>query len=226
MTSNKLKKIPPDPLFLRIPVYAKMKGSPLTALVLSFGGNPLHCNCELVWLRRLTREDDLETCASPKDLAGKYFWTIREVWPAPKKKKLALLKDVVIFSHRSKCKNLSTTLWTFWCQTYTSLDANHCYVQRPSIHKVFMTGWTRSLVCLKHCNVKLKQVTKFHIFFKFVQKSRTEGFTQKQIISAVSTKRKSKNYAPKNGTQGSPQGTLRAHQSSQTYTDDMWHWVK
>lgn len=79
MTSNKLKKIPPDPLFLRIPVYAKMKGSPLTALVLSFGGNPLHCNCELVWLRRLTREDDLETCASPGDLAGKYFWTIREV---------------------------------------------------------------------------------------------------------------------------------------------------
>ncbi|KAG7479467.1 hypothetical protein JOB18_025950 [Solea senegalensis] len=78
MTSNKLKKIPPDPLFLRIPVYAKMKGSPLTALVLSFGGNPLHCNCELVWLRRLTREDDLETCASPKDLAGKYFWTIKE----------------------------------------------------------------------------------------------------------------------------------------------------
>ncbi|XP_054650174.1 leucine-rich repeat and fibronectin type III domain-containing protein 1-like protein isoform X2 [Dunckerocampus dactyliophorus] len=78
MTSNKLKKIPPDPLFLRIPVYAKMKGSPLSALVLSFGGNPLHCNCELVWLRRLTREDDLETCASPKDLAGKYFWTIRE----------------------------------------------------------------------------------------------------------------------------------------------------
>ncbi|XP_029374123.1 leucine-rich repeat and fibronectin type III domain-containing protein 1-like protein [Echeneis naucrates] len=78
MTSNKLKKIPPDPLFLRIPVYAKLKGSPLTALVLSFGGNPLHCNCELVWLRRLTREDDLETCASPKDLAGKYFWTIKE----------------------------------------------------------------------------------------------------------------------------------------------------
>ncbi|XP_071215356.1 leucine-rich repeat and fibronectin type III domain-containing protein 1-like protein isoform X1 [Salvelinus alpinus] len=78
MTSNKLKKIPPDPLFLRIPVYAKLKGSPLTSLVLSFGGNPLHCNCELMWLRRLTREDDLETCASPRELAGKYFWTIRE----------------------------------------------------------------------------------------------------------------------------------------------------
>uniref|UniRef100_A0A8D2L405 Leucine-rich repeat and fibronectin type-III domain-containing protein 3 n=2 Tax=Varanus komodoensis TaxID=61221 RepID=A0A8D2L405_VARKO len=78
MTSNKLKKIPPDPLFSRIPVYAKPKGSPLSALVLSFGGNPLHCNCELVWLRRLTREDDLETCASPPELMGKYFWSIRE----------------------------------------------------------------------------------------------------------------------------------------------------
>ncbi|XP_029427356.1 leucine-rich repeat and fibronectin type III domain-containing protein 1-like protein isoform X1 [Rhinatrema bivittatum] len=78
MTSNKLKKMPPDPLFSRIPVYAKSKGSPLTSLVLSFGGNPLHCNCELVWLRRLTREDDLETCASPPELMGKYFWTIKE----------------------------------------------------------------------------------------------------------------------------------------------------
>ncbi|NXQ34941.1 LFN1L protein, partial [Alaudala cheleensis] len=78
MTSNKLKKIPPDPLFSRIPVYAKSKGSPLSSLVLSFGGNPLHCNCELVWLRRLTREDDLETCASPPELTGKYFWSIRE----------------------------------------------------------------------------------------------------------------------------------------------------
>ncbi|NXG24439.1 LFN1L protein, partial [Grallaria varia] len=78
MTSNKLKKIPPDPLFSRIPVYAKSRGSPLSSLVLSFGGNPLHCNCELVWLRRLTREDDLETCASPPELAGKYFWSIKE----------------------------------------------------------------------------------------------------------------------------------------------------
>jgi len=78
MTSNKLKKIPPDPLFLRIPVYAKSRGSPLSSLVLSFGGNPLHCNCELLWLRRLTRMDDLETCASPDDLSAKYFWTIPE----------------------------------------------------------------------------------------------------------------------------------------------------
>ncbi|XP_063287289.1 leucine-rich repeat and fibronectin type III domain-containing protein 1-like protein [Pelobates fuscus] len=78
MTSNKLKTIPPDPLFLRIPVYAKSKGSPLSSLVLGFGGNPLHCNCELLWLRRLTREDDLETCASPHNLLGKYFWSISE----------------------------------------------------------------------------------------------------------------------------------------------------
>lgn len=38
---------------------------------------------------------------------------------------------------------------------------------------------------------------KFDIFFLFVQKSRTQGFAQKQIISAVSTKRKSKNDPPK-----------------------------
>ncbi|KAM4687150.1 leucine-rich repeat and fibronectin type III domain-containing protein 1-like protein [Rhinophrynus dorsalis] len=78
MTSNKLKTIPPDPLFLRIPVYARSKGSPLSSLVLGFGGNPLHCNCELLWLRRLTREDDLETCASPPNLLGKYFWSISQ----------------------------------------------------------------------------------------------------------------------------------------------------
>ncbi|MEE6490621.1 hypothetical protein FKM82_015916 [Ascaphus truei] len=78
MTSNKLKTIPPDPLFLRNPVYAKSKGSPLSSLVLGFGGNPLHCNCELLWLRRVTREDDLETCASPPNLLGKYFWSISE----------------------------------------------------------------------------------------------------------------------------------------------------
>ncbi|XP_065277056.1 leucine-rich repeat and fibronectin type III domain-containing protein 1-like protein isoform X2 [Emys orbicularis] len=78
MTSNRLKKIPPDPLFLRLPVYAKSKGSPLSSLVLSFGGNPLHCNCELLWLRRLAREDDLETCASPPELLGKYFWSVPE----------------------------------------------------------------------------------------------------------------------------------------------------
>lgn len=110
MTSNKLKKIPPDPLFLRIPVYAKMKGSPLTALVLSFGGNPLHCNCELVWLRRLTREDDLETCASPKDLAGKYFWTIREVCSCLCCQFCGTTSDVAI--HKDNNHSMKTVSWT------------------------------------------------------------------------------------------------------------------
>ncbi|CAB1416583.1 unnamed protein product [Pleuronectes platessa] len=49
-----------------------------TSFALSFGGNPLHCNCELLWLRRLNREDDLETCASPQQLAGRYFWSVPE----------------------------------------------------------------------------------------------------------------------------------------------------
>lgn len=49
-----------------------------SAFALSFGGNPLHCNCELLWLRRLNREDDLETCATPQHLSGRYFWSIPE----------------------------------------------------------------------------------------------------------------------------------------------------
>lgn len=49
-----------------------------SSFALSFGGNPLHCNCELLWLRRLNREDDLETCASPQHLSGRYFWSIPE----------------------------------------------------------------------------------------------------------------------------------------------------
>lgn len=49
-----------------------------SSFALSFGGNPLHCNCELLWLRRLNREDDLETCASPQQLSGRYFWSIPE----------------------------------------------------------------------------------------------------------------------------------------------------
>lgn len=49
-----------------------------SSFALSFGGNPLHCNCELLWLRRLKREDDLETCATPEHMAGRYFWSISE----------------------------------------------------------------------------------------------------------------------------------------------------
>ncbi|KAM9326159.1 leucine-rich repeat and fibronectin type III domain-containing protein 1-like isoform 2-T2 [Gastrophryne carolinensis] len=77
MTSNRLHKLPPDNLFLRSQVLASVRGSS-SSLAISFGGNPLHCNCELLWLRRLTREDDLETCASPDQLTDKYFWSIQE----------------------------------------------------------------------------------------------------------------------------------------------------
>ncbi|CAN0401135.1 leucine-rich repeat and fibronectin type-III domain-containing protein 5-like [Lampetra fluviatilis] len=78
MTSNKLQKLPPDPLFTRLQLFANKGIHHTPPLVLNFGGNPLHCNCELLWLRRLTREDDLETCASPQALVGKYFWSIPE----------------------------------------------------------------------------------------------------------------------------------------------------
>ncbi|XP_030074459.1 leucine-rich repeat and fibronectin type III domain-containing protein 1 [Microcaecilia unicolor] len=78
MTSNRLHKLPPDNLFLRAQVLANARGSHPSSLAISFGGNPLHCNCELLWLRRLTREDDLETCASPDQLMDKYFWSIQE----------------------------------------------------------------------------------------------------------------------------------------------------
>ncbi|XP_078517459.1 leucine-rich repeat and fibronectin type III domain-containing protein 1 [Lissotriton helveticus] len=78
MTSNRLHKLPPDNLFLRAKVLASARNSPSSSLAISFGGNPLHCNCELLWLRRMTREDDLETCASPDQLMDKYFWSIQE----------------------------------------------------------------------------------------------------------------------------------------------------
>ncbi|XP_031144525.1 leucine-rich repeat and fibronectin type-III domain-containing protein 5 [Sander lucioperca] len=78
VTSNKLLKLPPDPLFQRAQVLATSGIMTSTSFALSFGGNPLHCNCELLWLRRLNREDDLETCASPQHLSGRYFWSIPE----------------------------------------------------------------------------------------------------------------------------------------------------
>ncbi|KAF7218655.1 leucine-rich repeat and fibronectin type III domain-containing protein 1 [Nothobranchius furzeri] len=78
MTSNRLQKLPPDSLFQRAQVLSDAKDSSSSTLAVSFGGNPLHCNCELLWLRRLTREDDLETCASPEHLMDKYFWSIQE----------------------------------------------------------------------------------------------------------------------------------------------------
>ncbi|XP_001364599.2 leucine-rich repeat and fibronectin type-III domain-containing protein 4 [Monodelphis domestica] len=74
LTSNRLATLAPDPIFSR---GLDTAASP-SPLVLSFGGNPLHCNCELLWLRRLARPDDLETCASPPGLAGRYFWAVPE----------------------------------------------------------------------------------------------------------------------------------------------------
>ncbi|XP_054828259.1 leucine-rich repeat and fibronectin type-III domain-containing protein 5 [Eublepharis macularius] len=78
VTSNKLQKLPPDPLFQRAQVLATSGIISPSTFALSFGGNPLHCNCELLWLRRLSREDDLETCASPPLLSGRYFWSVPE----------------------------------------------------------------------------------------------------------------------------------------------------
>lgn len=78
LTSNRLQKLPPDPIFARSQSSMIMSTPYAPLLSLSFGGNPLHCNCEVLWLRRLDREDDMETCASPTSLKGRYFWSVRE----------------------------------------------------------------------------------------------------------------------------------------------------
>ncbi|KAI5096760.1 leucine-rich repeat and fibronectin type-III domain-containing protein 4-like [Silurus meridionalis] len=78
MTSNRLQTLPPDPLFSRSQIGVVSPTPYNTIISLNFGGNPLHCNCELLWLRRLIRGDDMETCATPVHLAGRYFWSIPE----------------------------------------------------------------------------------------------------------------------------------------------------
>ncbi|XP_056301239.1 leucine-rich repeat and fibronectin type-III domain-containing protein 2 [Danio aesculapii] len=78
LTSNRLQKLPPDPIFARAQDSEVMTTPFAPQLSLSIGGNPLHCNCELLWFRRLERDDDLETCASPPGLKGRYFWNVRE----------------------------------------------------------------------------------------------------------------------------------------------------
>uniref|UniRef100_A0A8C5PXQ0 Leucine rich repeat and fibronectin type III domain containing 4 n=1 Tax=Leptobrachium leishanense TaxID=445787 RepID=A0A8C5PXQ0_9ANUR len=78
MTSNRLHTLPPDPLFVRSQTGVVSPTPYTSTIVLNFGGNPFHCNCELLWLRRLVREDDMETCASPPQLAARYFWSIPE----------------------------------------------------------------------------------------------------------------------------------------------------
>ncbi|KAF7645554.1 hypothetical protein LDENG_00202420 [Lucifuga dentata] len=74
LTSNHLQKLPPDPIFARAQDSVILTTPYAPQLSLSLGGNPLHCNCEMLWLRRLERDDDLETCASPPALKGRYFW--------------------------------------------------------------------------------------------------------------------------------------------------------
>lgn len=77
LTSNRLQKLPPDPIFIHAQS-SEILTTPYTPqLTLSIGGNPLHCNCEMLWLRRLERDDDLETCASPPGLKGRYFWKLK-----------------------------------------------------------------------------------------------------------------------------------------------------
>ncbi|XP_067840012.1 leucine-rich repeat and fibronectin type-III domain-containing protein 2 [Heptranchias perlo] len=78
LISNRLQKLPPDPIFARSETLLMSTTPYFAPLTLSLGGNPLHCNCELLWLRRLSREDDMETCASPPHLKGRYFWYVAE----------------------------------------------------------------------------------------------------------------------------------------------------
>ncbi|RVE55516.1 hypothetical protein OJAV_G00235500 [Oryzias javanicus] len=78
LASNRLQKLPPDPIFARAQDLPTLSVLDTAQLSLSLGGNPLHCNCEMLWLRRLERENDLETCASPPPLKGRHFWDVKE----------------------------------------------------------------------------------------------------------------------------------------------------
>ncbi|XP_057244582.1 leucine-rich repeat and fibronectin type III domain-containing protein 1-like, partial [Malurus melanocephalus] len=64
LTANRLRALPPVP------------GPPGPAL--AAGGNPLHCNCELLWLRRVAQAGRLETCATPAPLAGRLLGAVPE----------------------------------------------------------------------------------------------------------------------------------------------------
>ncbi|RLV62760.1 hypothetical protein DV515_00018971, partial [Chloebia gouldiae] len=64
LTANRLRALPPVP------------GPPGPAL--AAGGNPLHCNCELLWLRRAAQPGRLETCATPAPLAGRLLGAVPE----------------------------------------------------------------------------------------------------------------------------------------------------
>uniref|UniRef100_A0A8D3C1N4 Ig-like domain-containing protein n=1 Tax=Scophthalmus maximus TaxID=52904 RepID=A0A8D3C1N4_SCOMX len=67
LTSNRLQKLPPDPIFARTQESVVLNTPFAPQLSLSLGGNPLHCNY-----------DDLETCSSPPAQKGRYFWNLKE----------------------------------------------------------------------------------------------------------------------------------------------------
>uniref|UniRef100_A0A8C4Q9T0 Leucine rich repeat and fibronectin type III domain containing 2 n=1 Tax=Eptatretus burgeri TaxID=7764 RepID=A0A8C4Q9T0_EPTBU len=64
LASNRLQR------FAAGPRISSLRPSSLT---LTLGGNPLHCSCELRWLRRRLKAGDVETCASPPYLRGRYL---------------------------------------------------------------------------------------------------------------------------------------------------------
>ncbi|NXN96200.1 LRFN1 protein, partial [Rhinopomastus cyanomelas] len=79
LTANRLRALPPVPGPPGPSLAAG--GNPLHCnceLLLAAGGNPLHCNCELLWLRRLAHAGRLESCASPPPLAGRLLWAVPE----------------------------------------------------------------------------------------------------------------------------------------------------
>uniref|UniRef100_A0A673AVQ0 LRRCT domain-containing protein n=1 Tax=Sphaeramia orbicularis TaxID=375764 RepID=A0A673AVQ0_9TELE len=101
LTSNRLQKLPPDPIFARAQDSMILTTPYAPQLSLSLGGNPLHCNCEMLWLLRLERDDDLETCASPPALKGRYFWNVKEEEFACQPPLITQLWN--LYLHRSKC---------------------------------------------------------------------------------------------------------------------------
>ncbi|XP_064359115.1 leucine-rich repeat and fibronectin type III domain-containing protein 1 [Dromaius novaehollandiae] len=65
VTANRLRTLP------------EPGGGPEGRPSLALGGNPLHCNCELLWLRRRA-PGGLETCATPARLADRPLWAVPE----------------------------------------------------------------------------------------------------------------------------------------------------
>uniref|UniRef100_UPI00358E9BD1 leucine-rich repeat and fibronectin type-III domain-containing protein 4-like n=1 Tax=Myxine glutinosa TaxID=7769 RepID=UPI00358E9BD1 len=64
LASNRLQRFAAGP---------RISSLHLSSLALTLGGNPLHCSCELRWLKRRMKAGDVETCASPPYLRGRYL---------------------------------------------------------------------------------------------------------------------------------------------------------